>query len=153
HKATLRRADREEQVDHPEDHSVLAQNKNAPSVWLLQNEPQSPHLLRAIRHEISFVREEIVQQIDHLWKVFKSCLLDHQIFIHAVARSMAERKKRGKGGNPPIPLPIPIPQSFLRAWHPKRPLLGIGPYLRVMAGPACRKVSDRERFAPISFPR
>ena len=60
-KAAFRRADREEQIDHPEDHAVLPQDENAAAIGLFEDQPQAAHLLRRDRAEIALLREQIAR--------------------------------------------------------------------------------------------
>src|SRR4051812_35340382 len=44
HETAFRCADRKQQIDHPHDGPVTAQNENSPPVWLFENQPQSAQL-------------------------------------------------------------------------------------------------------------
>src|SRR5262245_21337608 len=53
----FRRADGEEQIDHPHDGSVAAQHKNPATAGLFENEPHSAELCAFSRTEVSLVSE------------------------------------------------------------------------------------------------
>src|SRR5438552_10381782 len=52
--AALRRADRKEQIDHPDDRIVASQNKNATAIRLFEDQAQAAELLLPIRSKIAF---------------------------------------------------------------------------------------------------
>ena len=61
--AAFRGADREEQIDHPEDRAVLPEDKNPAPVWLLKDQPQPAHLLGTIWDEIGLMGKQIKKEI------------------------------------------------------------------------------------------
>ena len=52
--AAFRGADREEQIDHPDDRIVAAQNKNATAIRLFEDQAQAAELLLPVRSKIAF---------------------------------------------------------------------------------------------------
>src|SRR4030095_4391137 len=55
-------ADRKEQVDHPDDRAIAAQNENPSAIWLLENEAQSAELFLLVRAEIALLAEQLAEQ-------------------------------------------------------------------------------------------
>src|SRR3954471_2671979 len=67
--APFRRANGKEQVNHPDDHVVPAQDKDAAPVRLCEDEPQSAQLLLLVRSEVTFLAEKFAQEFRKLIQV------------------------------------------------------------------------------------
>ena len=77
----FRRADGEEQIDHPHDGAIAAQDKDPAAAGLFENEPQSAQLFVFIGTEIALLREQFDEHSRQLVQVRFSRRLDHDIFF------------------------------------------------------------------------
>lgn len=75
----FRGADGEEQIHHADHHVVCAQDENAASVRLFQDQPQTMLLFVFVRPEVRLFAEKRHQQLDELWHVFNGCRLDTRL--------------------------------------------------------------------------
>jgi hypothetical protein len=82
HKATLRSADRDEQVDHSDDPRIISQNENTAPAGLFQNQPETTHLLVPIRDEISLMGKEVEEKIRQLGQIVDSRRFNEELFGH-----------------------------------------------------------------------
>lgn len=98
-KAALRRADREQQIDHPEDHAVVPQNEDPAAVRLLQEEAEPAHLLVPIRLMIRFLAEEIEQKVGELRKILQRCLFDSGLVVRWHGRGLSQNSAKELSAN------------------------------------------------------
>ena len=78
----LRRADGDEQVDHPDDTDPAAQDKDTPAVWLLKNQSEAAHLLLAVGNEVGLLGKKIVEQIGQLGQIVERRRFDNELIGH-----------------------------------------------------------------------
>jgi hypothetical protein len=78
-KTAFRGADRKEQVNHPDNCPIAAQNENAAAVWLFKNEAQTAELLSLIRAKIAFFTEQLAEKARKFVKVFRDCRFDGHV--------------------------------------------------------------------------
>lgn len=64
-KSTLGGTNGEEQITHPNNPHIIAQDENPPPIGLFQDEAQSMHLLLEIWNEIWLAGKKIGQQFGH----------------------------------------------------------------------------------------
>ena len=77
----FRRADGEEQIDHPHDGAIAAQHKDPATAGLFENEPQSAELFVFIGTEVALLSEQFAEHFRQLVQVGFSRRLDHNIFF------------------------------------------------------------------------
>jgi hypothetical protein len=77
----FRRADGEEQIDHPNDGAIAAQHKDPATAGLFENEPQPAELFVFIGTEVALLSEQIAEHFRQLVQVGFRRRLDHDIFF------------------------------------------------------------------------
>lgn len=75
-KPALSGADCKEQIDHPDDGVVRAQNEDPPAIRLLHNQAQTAHLCFGIHAKIGFVRKEVDEQLRELRNILQYSWFD-----------------------------------------------------------------------------
>jgi tetrahydromethanopterin S-methyltransferase subunit A len=82
HESTLGRADRDEQIDHPDDAVPGAKDEDPPAVRLFQNQSQSAELLVPVGNEVRLVREQVEEQIRQLRQIVQGRRFDEGLVWH-----------------------------------------------------------------------
>lgn len=82
HKASLGRADSDQEVDHPDDALLVTEHKDPPSVRLLEDEAQTALMLLLVGNKVRFLREKLVQKIRQHGQIVEGGGFDEEVFGH-----------------------------------------------------------------------
>jgi hypothetical protein len=82
--SALGRADREQEIDHPDDGPVPPKDKYPPAIWLLEDEAKALELFLFVRPEVLLFTKKLAEKIGQFVQILENRRLDDD-FAHRAA--------------------------------------------------------------------